>query len=1054
MSPPHTPPGPVDLSPPRHTSLTPSDDSSIIELSFDYEFDSAGNYVRVSKGCESRSDHSSPPTPQDPVPTGITRAKSALVATSTSPSGDSPSAVRRASLSRSESYPIMTGAEQQRSQPPTNPAAAARSFQRVVSGSVLPSAAQQASTSTSTTTRTTTTNNLRGTSSRKISARAAALPQPGPQRVTIEQYREMDEKIRMEDEEMRVARERELALLKREREEKENVGAGMGGDGEGEYPVYQSKHQQRQSGLSPRLAARSASTSQIQNQTQQAPSEGLVSRITSAPIPTSTSSGRQILPGPNRAGRILMGAKYTASSSSSVTTTSTATTTSSIANGAGQNGTGMGGFERINEQEPFEDAGDLAGVLDFYGPEETDIDEPPPLPLAPSNGVKHRSYAFGVASSGITGTGSGSGTGIGTRPRRSASLSDAGADERQSSPHPPTAASNQYMNRPGSSLGINGYVNGNGNGVNGVGRARRVTMEERYRQEREREAELEEYERQLAEDAAEAERQLQQALEDDPPPPPYQHPQQQQQQQQQRQSPSPTHLSLAAHSHIRPSIYSHQRRDSDTLRNLPTSVSTQSNLGTSSSPTVVDHGYGHGHGGHGNQRLSPPTRTQLSNLQNRQNSHKRSPTAPEVSMGSGGGSGMESEREKEREVRSRQLQQQAPPPRPTSVPAPPPANQAAAAPTPVPSRQLTVNKKVYARLDMIGKGGSSRVYRVMNIANEIYAIKRVSLDKTDVDTMSGYMNEIALLKRLDGNNRIIQLVDSELRAGPGGSKGHLLLVMECGEIDLARLLQEQQKEPMNMVWISYYWQQMLQAVHVIHEEKIVHSDLKPANFVLVRGQLKLIDFGIANAIANDTTNIQRDHQIGTVNYMSPEAIELPDGMRRLKVGRPSDVWSLGCILYQMVYGHPPFQHLSVFQKMKAIPDLTHTIDFPKHSTPSIPTRSSGQTTITPKRLEHLKIRVRGDVIMSMKSCLCRNPKERAAIPELLDQDWLAMKESEPPAAKPELAQDETIINPYYMRQLLTYGIKLGQQRQNVDMDPDQLLKEAERLVAELKALES
>ena len=54
---------------------------------------------------------------------------------------------------------------------------------------------------------------------------------------------------------------------------------------------------------------------------------------------------------------------------------------------------------------------------------------------------------------------------------------------------------------------------------------------------------------------------------------------------------------------------------------------------------------------------------------------------------------------------------------------------------------------------------------------------------------------------------------------------------------------------------------MLQAVHVIHEEKIVHSDLKPANFVLVRGQVKLIDFGIANAIANDTTNIQRDHQV-------------------------------------------------------------------------------------------------------------------------------------------------------------------------------------------------
>lgn len=83
---------------------------------------------------------------------------------------------------------------------------------------------------------------------------------------------------------------------------------------------------------------------------------------------------------------------------------------------------------------------------------------------------------------------------------------------------------------------------------------------------------------------------------------------------------------------------------------------------------------------------------------------------------------------------------------------------------------------------MIGKGGSSRVYRVMNGANEIYAIKRVSLDKTDAETMSGYMNEIALLKRLEGNSRIIRLVDSEVRAGSGGTKGHLMLVMECGEI--------------------------------------------------------------------------------------------------------------------------------------------------------------------------------------------------------------------------------------------------------------------------------
>lgn len=55
---------------------------------------------------------------------------------------------------------------------------------------------------------------------------------------------------------------------------------------------------------------------------------------------------------------------------------------------------------------------------------------------------------------------------------------------------------------------------------------------------------------------------------------------------------------------------------------------------------------------------------------------------------------------------------------------------------------------------------------------------------------------------------------------------------------------------------------MLEAVQAVHMENVVHTDLKPANFVLVKGRLKIIDFGIAKAIANDTVNIQRDQQVG------------------------------------------------------------------------------------------------------------------------------------------------------------------------------------------------
>ena len=85
--------------------------------------------------------------------------------------------------------------------------------------------------------------------------------------------------------------------------------------------------------------------------------------------------------------------------------------------------------------------------------------------------------------------------------------------------------------------------------------------------------------------------------------------------------------------------------------------------------------------------------------------------------------------------------------------------------------------------------------------------------------------------------------------------------MECGEIDFAHILAKHQGTPLSLNFIRVYWEQMLCAVQAIHEEKIVHSDLKPANFLMVQGQLKLIDFGIAKRMGDDTTNIHRDQQV-------------------------------------------------------------------------------------------------------------------------------------------------------------------------------------------------
>lgn len=75
--------------------------------------------------------------------------------------------------------------------------------------------------------------------------------------------------------------------------------------------------------------------------------------------------------------------------------------------------------------------------------------------------------------------------------------------------------------------------------------------------------------------------------------------------------------------------------------------------------------------------------------------------------------------------------------------------------------------------------------------------------------------------------------------------------------------------------------------------------------------------------------------------------------------------------------------------MKAIPDTAHTIEFPEHATPTV---RSGSTGSPPKKLDHLMRRVPTCVIACMKMCLVRSPKERVTIPELLEQEWLGMKD--------------------------------------------------------------
>ncbi|XP_061479184.1 dual specificity protein kinase TTK isoform X2 [Rhineura floridana] len=269
---------------------------------------------------------------------------------------------------------------------------------------------------------------------------------------------------------------------------------------------------------------------------------------------------------------------------------------------------------------------------------------------------------------------------------------------------------------------------------------------------------------------------------------------------------------------------------------------------------------------------------------------------------------------------------------------------------------IAIKGKWYSVLKQIGSGGSSKVFQVLDEKKQLYAIKYVSLEEADEQTLESYKNEIAhLIKLQQHSDKIIRLYDYEI------GKKSIYMVMECGNIDLNSWLKK--KKTVNPWERKSYWKNMLEAVHTIHQHGIVHSDLKPANFLLVDGMLKLIDFGIANQMQPDVTSILKDSQVGTVNYMAPEVIKDmstcgENGKPRSKISPKNDVWSLGCILYCMTYGRTPFQHITnQITKLHAIIDPSYEIIFPD---------------IVEKDLQDV-----------LKRCLVRNPKQRISVSELL-----------------------------------------------------------------------
>lgn len=258
--------------------------------------------------------------------------------------------------------------------------------------------------------------------------------------------------------------------------------------------------------------------------------------------------------------------------------------------------------------------------------------------------------------------------------------------------------------------------------------------------------------------------------------------------------------------------------------------------------------------------------------------------------------------------------------------------------------KVVVATKRLKIIGVLGSGGYSNVYKVLDRDSyNIFAMK--DLEK-EGDADSTFASEVRILSRLARLSETDAAVRHRFIQMYGFEKAALrnTMLLELGEVDLFYLLLKARntrkgKLPvMEMTELRFYWRQILLCVAKLHELGIVHCDLKPANFVLFRGRLKLIDFGIAVDEAAGEPQTK-----GTLNYLSPEVCA---GIREKRVvpahsGR--DVWALGCILYELAFERPPFKEdkagrdeREVQDSMLArIADPKHEVRFPKCGYPMI-----------------------------------------------------------------------------------------------------------------------